>query len=134
MTVIIAGVVALVVGVGIGLLVNAIVSTRMRSDEVRVAKLVSDAEFEPQGELRSALLEVKEQITAMRREAEDDVRIRRDESKRNEESLGRREQTLEERTAQIAERERELEPSQAEGDRQSTASKSTGGSLSTSVA
>src|SRR5207245_2643282 len=88
---------------------NAIVSNRMRTAEVRAAKLVSDAELEAETKVRTSLLEVKEEISGMRRASEEDLRIRREEIQRNEERLARREQATEERMTQVADREKELQ-------------------------
>jgi ribonuclease Y len=108
----------IILGLGIGAVAggliglvarNAIVSNRMRTAEVRAAKLVSDAELEAETKVRTSLLEVKEEISGMRRASEEDLRIRREEIQRNEERLVRREQATEERMTQVADREKELQ-------------------------
>src|SRR5712691_4940796 len=86
-----------------------IVSNRTRGAEVRAAKLLSDAELEAETKTRTSLLEVKEEVSAMRRAAEEDLRVRREEIQRSEERVARRDQALEDRVSQIADREKELQ-------------------------
>src|SRR5437899_8762496 len=104
------GAAALGVGVAIGLAArNAMVSKRMLTAEARAAKLVADAEREAEVRVRQALVEVKEEISAMRRDAEEDVRVRREEVKHNEERLGRREASAEAKLAELDSREKRFE-------------------------
>jgi len=86
-----------------------IVSNRTRGAELRAAKLLSDAELEAETKTRTSLLEVKEEVSAMRRAAEEDLRVRREEIQRSEERVARRDQALEDRVSQIADREKELQ-------------------------
>src|SRR6266705_4149727 len=109
------GAVALGVGVAIGLAArNAMVSKRMLTAEGRAAKLVADAERAAEVRVRQALVEVKEEISAMRRDAEEDVRIRREEVKHNEERLSRREATAEAKLAELESREKRIEKTNQE--------------------
>ncbi len=109
------GAVALGVGVAIGLAArNAMVSKRMLTAEGRAAKLVADAEREAEVRVRQALVEVKEEISAMRRDAEEDVRVRREEVKHNEERLSRREATAEAKLAELESREKRIEKTNQE--------------------
>src|SRR5947208_6308977 len=107
---IVAAVAALAVGVVAGLFARrALVAGRVSSAEVRAAKLVSDAELEAEGKVRQALVEVRDEISGMRREAEDDLRVRRDELRRNEERLVKREEQTDGRLEELEKREKDLE-------------------------
>jgi ribonucrease Y len=96
---------------------RSLAARRVRTAESRAAKLVADAELEAESRVREALVEVKEEISAMRRDAEEDVRLRREEINRNEERLSRREEQLAATQADIAEREKRAERAAAEVDR-----------------
>ena len=72
---VVAAILALIAGVAIGLVVRRmVVSDRVRTAELRAAKVVADAELEAETKVRHSLLEVKDEIAAMRREAEEDLR------------------------------------------------------------
>ena len=106
---VIGAVVALGLGVAVGLAArNAIVSRRILTAEARAAKLVADAEREAEVRVRQALVEVKEEISGMRRGAEEDVRSRRDEIQRIEERLTKREAAVEARAASLDQEERRI--------------------------
>src|SRR6266704_109914 len=101
--------IALVVGAAGGVLARrALVSSKVQTAETRAEKLVVDAEREAQLRTQQALLEVKDEIAAMRREAEEDIRQRRTEVKRQEERLARREDAQEQKLAEIQRRDQEL--------------------------
>jgi ribonuclease Y len=103
------GVIALLVGLGVGLLVRKVlVSSKVQTAETRAEKLVLDAEREAQVRVQQSLVEVKEEIAAMRRQAEEDIRQRRTEVKRQEERLSRREDAQDQKLAEIQRREQEL--------------------------
>jgi ribonuclease Y len=107
---IVAAVAALAVGLVAGLFARRMfVAGRVSSAEVRAAKLVSDAELEAEGKVRQALVEVRDEISGMRREAEDDLRVRRDELRRNEERLVKREEQTDARLGELEKREKDLE-------------------------
>src|SRR5919106_586974 len=109
---------ALLVGVAIGFAVRRFLATRtVSSAEVRAKKLVTDAEREAQDTVKRSLVEVKEEIAAMRREAEQDVRGRREEARRREATLAKREEALEAKAAQLARAERGLEEKDTKLDR-----------------
>ncbi len=109
MTPVIVGIVALAVGALGGFAARrALISKRLQTAEARAAKLVADAELEAESKVRQALVEVKGEISAMRKEAEEDVRLRRDEVNKNEARLNRREESVESRLGELAERERKL--------------------------
>jgi ribonucrease Y len=124
MTSAIIAILALVVGVAVGYLVRKVVMTgRLHTAEARAQKLVADAELEAETKVRQALKEVKEEIAGMRREAEEDVRLRRDEVKQTEARLGRQEHQIEQRQEELSAKEqtltraaREIERMRSEGD------------------
>ncbi len=96
---------------------KVIVSRRLDTAESRAAKLVAEAEAEAETKVRRALIEVKEEISAMRREAEQDVGLRREEVKRLEERLTKREESVEATLAEIQTRERRVERAELETER-----------------
>ena len=62
----------LAIGVAAGFLARRYLSaSRIQSAESRAQKLVTEAEREAETKVRAALVEVKEEIASMRREAED---------------------------------------------------------------
>jgi ribonuclease Y len=93
---------------------KSFVSKRIESAEARAAKMVADAEVEAEIKVRQALVEVKEEIAAMRRDAEEDVRLRREEVQRTEERLARREGVLEAKLAELADREARIQQTSRE--------------------
>ena len=110
MTEVVVGIAALVAGAAGGLAVyRAIASRRVETAESRAAKLVADAEQEAESKVRQALMEVKDEISGMRREAEADVKVRREEIKRGEERLSRREEATEAKMAELAAREQKID-------------------------
>src|SRR5919197_4116559 len=110
MTEVVVGIAALVAGAAGGLAVyRAIASRRVESAESRAARLVADAEQEAESKVRQALMEVKDEISGMRREAEADVKARREEIKRGEERLSRREEATEAKMAELAAREQKID-------------------------
>ena len=118
MEVVLAALGALLVGVTIGFAVRRVLAGRtVSSAEVRAKKLVTDAEREAQDTVKRSLVEVKEEIAAMRREAEQDVRGRREEARRREATLAKREEALEAKAAQLAKAERGLEEKDTKLDR-----------------
>jgi ribonuclease Y len=106
----IVGVAAVVLGAAAALaLRKVLVSNRLQDAEARAAKLVADAELEAETKVRAALIEVKDEISAMRREAEEDLRERREEIKKTEDRVSRREDQLEQKAAGGTKREQELD-------------------------
>src|SRR5947209_7822733 len=95
-------VLALLIGGAAGFLARRLaVSSKVQTAETRAAKLVLDAEREAQTKVGEALVEVKQETAAMRREAEEDIRIRREEVKKQEDRLTRKEDSLEQKSAEI---------------------------------
>jgi ribonuclease Y len=106
----VAAILALIAGVAIGLVVRRmVVSDRVRTAELRAAKVVADAELEAETKVRHSLLEVKDEVAALRREADEDLRIRREEIRKGEERLTRRQESVEAHAAGLRKREEELE-------------------------
>jgi ribonucrease Y len=100
---------ALLAGLAIGYLVRRHLVSRAVSDaETRARRLVAEAEREAEDTVRKALVEVKDEIAAMRREAEGDVRSRREESRRREGRLTRREEEIDAKQAQLQKAENTL--------------------------
>jgi ribonuclease Y len=118
MTTVLVALLALVAGLAVGFAVRkAIVARRLLTAEARAARLVADAEKEAETRVRDALVEVKQEISAMRKEAEEDVRLRREEVKRNEERLLRREEQLDSKLQELSSREQRLSRTESELDR-----------------
>ncbi len=112
---ILVGLLAGVAGVALGFGARRLlISNRLRTAEARAVKLVADAELEAETKVRQALLEVKEEIAATRRDAEDDVRVRREEVRRHEQRLIKREETIDSKLTEFSERERAIERSERE--------------------
>jgi len=106
----VVGVVGLALGVGIGFVVRkTIAQSQAQSAEGRAQKVVLEAEREAEKLAREALVEVKDEISAMRREAEEDVRARREEVKRQEQRLTQRDESLERKLAEAERRAEELD-------------------------
>jgi ribonuclease Y len=104
-----AALAALVAGAAIGYFVRRYLVSHAVSDaETRARRLVADAEQEAQDTVRRGLVEVKEEIAAMRREAEEDIRSRREESRRRDARLSKREEEIDAKNAQLQKVERGL--------------------------
>jgi ribonuclease Y len=104
-----AALAALVAGAAIGYFVRRYLVSHAVSDaETRARRLVADAEQEAQDTVRRGLVEVKEEIAAMRREAEEDIRSRREESRRRDSRLSKREEEIDAKNAQLQKVERGL--------------------------
>jgi ribonucrease Y len=109
-TAIIVGILALGVGVATGVVLRKrIAAKQLDAAEARATRVMADAEREAETKVRGALLEVKDEISGMRRDAEEDLRSRREEVARLEDRLARREQSIDGRTTSLEGRERELE-------------------------
>ncbi|HSD48352.1 MAG TPA: ribonuclease Y [Actinomycetota bacterium] len=114
---VVVGVVALAVGVGVGFLVRkAVARSQAQSAEARAQKAVLEAEREAERLTREALVEAKDEIGALRREAEESLRSRREEVERQEqrlaaagEALDRKGEELEERAAELTDRDKTLQ-------------------------
>ena len=106
---VVVGVVALAVGVGVGFLVRkAVAQSQAQSAEARARKVVLEAEREAERLTREALVEAKDEIGALRREAEESLRSRREEVERQEQRLVGREEALDRKGEELEERAGEL--------------------------
>ncbi len=106
----IVGVIALALGIGVGFVVRkTIASTQAESAEARAQKVVLEAEREAERLTREALVEARDEIGALRRDAEEDLRARREETQRQEQRLAQREETLERKLGEAEGRAEELD-------------------------
>jgi ribonuclease Y len=116
MTELIAGVVGLLVGAAAGFFYRkSIAASNAQSIEARAQKMLLDAEQEAASTRRQALQEAKEETAALRRDTEEDLRLRREEVGRlerritkDEDDLAVRERKLEGRIAELDERDERL--------------------------
>ena len=107
---VVVGVVALVLGVAIGFVIRrAVARSQAESAEGRAQKVILEAEREAERLTREALVEAKDEIGAIRRDTEEDVRTRRDEIKRQEERLTQKEQTVDRKVDAADRRSEELD-------------------------
>jgi ribonucrease Y len=115
MNIVLVGV-ATVVGFAVGFLVRkTMAASNAQSAEARAQKMVLEAEREADTATKRALQETKEEIAAMRRDVEEDVRTRRDELARlerrmtdSEEDLRARASKIEAHSEDLNEREKKL--------------------------
>ncbi|HSJ51626.1 MAG TPA: ribonuclease Y [Actinomycetota bacterium] len=104
------GAVALAVGIGIGFLVRkAIAQSQVHSAEARAQKVILEAEREAEHLTREALVEARDEIGGLRREAEEDLRSRREEVKRQEERLAQKETAVDRKIDDAGRRAEELD-------------------------
>jgi ribonuclease Y len=114
---VLVGIAALIVGIAVGFLIRKTIGiSNAQSVEAKAQKLLLEAEREADVTVKRSLKEVKDEIAAMRRDAEEDVRLRREEVGRAEgrlaqaeEELRRRAKTLEDRSTELAERDEKLQ-------------------------
>ena len=107
---VVVGVVALVLGVAIGFVIRrAVARSQAESAEGRAQKVILEAEREAERLTREALVEAKNEIGALRRDTEEDVRTRRDEIKRQEERLTQKDQTVDRKVDAADRRSEELD-------------------------
>jgi ribonuclease Y len=103
-------VVVFVAGVALGFLIRAaFAQTKALSAESRAQKVVLEAERQAEKLTREALGEVKDEISGMRREAEQEVRSRREEMKRSEQRLTQKEEAIEKKLADVETRSTEMD-------------------------
>ena len=106
----IVGAVALALGVGIGFVVRkTIAASQAQSAEARAQKVILEAEREAERLTREALVQARDEIGGLRREGEEDLRTRREETKRIEGRLAQREETLERKLTEAERRVEELD-------------------------
>jgi ribonuclease Y len=110
MEAVVAGVVALALGIGIGFVVRkAIAQSRVQSAEGRAQKIVLEAEREAERLTREALVVAKDEIGGLRREAEEDLRSRREEVKRQEDRLTQKEEAIDRKLDEADKRSEDLD-------------------------
>jgi ribonuclease Y len=110
MTEVLVGIAGLVIGVGIGFLVRkAIATSQVHSAETRAQKVVLDAQVEAKTVMKQSLVDGNEQIAALRREAEEDIRARRDEIQRQERRVSDKEESLDGKLADLERRSEEMD-------------------------
>ena len=111
--VIIAGIIAAVIGAGIGyLLRRRIAEARIGSAEEKAAQLVASAEKERENALREAetlkketIVQTREELHKLREEVEQEHKGRRDELQRYEQRLVQKESNLDARSSNLEQRE-----------------------------
>jgi ribonuclease Y len=109
MEAVVVGVVALSVGVGVGFLVRkTLAQSQASSAEARARHVVLEAEREAERLTREALTEAKNEIGALRRETEEDLRSRREDVKRQEGRLTQKEQSVDRKLDEVERRAEEL--------------------------
>jgi len=110
MQTVLIGAVALAVGVGVGFVVRKTMAvSNAQSVEARAQKLLLEAEREADVTAKRTLQETKDEIVAMRREVEEDVRTRREELARLEKRMTDAEEDLRAKTARMEARGEELD-------------------------
>ena len=103
-------IVVLLAGIVLGFLIRAaFAQTKALSAESRAQKVILEAEREAEKLTREALGEVKDEISGMRREAEQEVRSRREEMKRSEQRLSQKEEAIENKLADVETRATEMD-------------------------
>jgi len=111
------GIGALAVGIAVGFLIRkTIAASNAQSIETRAQRIVLEAEREADATRVQALQQAREEVAVIRREAEEDVRARREEVAHLERRIGesendlrRRAETIEARSAEFKEREEKLQ-------------------------
>ena len=107
---VLTGIAGLLLGFGAGFLYRkSVAAGNAQSVEARARKLMLDAELEAGAASTRAVAEAKEEIAALRREAEDDLRGRRDEIGRQERRMTEAEADFKGKTQRIDGRAAELE-------------------------
>jgi ribonuclease Y len=110
MEAVIASFVALALGIALGFFVRkAIARSQVDSAEARARQVVLEAEREAERLTREALVEAKNEIGALRRESEEELRSRREEIKRQETRLTDKEQAVDRKLDAADRRSEELD-------------------------
>jgi len=106
---IIAGVVALIIGVVAGFLARKYMAeAKISSAEEEAKRVLQEAEKTSEAKKREALLEAKDEIFAMRNDAERDIKNRRNELQRFERRLLQREEQMDNRSDNLEKREKSI--------------------------
>ncbi|MDQ4058681.1 MAG: ribonuclease Y [Actinomycetota bacterium] len=112
----------IVIGLVVGLLAGAIAGYFVRksqaekqvgSAEARAKAILADAERDSEAAKREALLEAKDEIFQMRKEAEVDLKKRSAETERKEDRIADREATMDARAASLDRKEQGIEDKEA---------------------
>jgi ribonucrease Y len=107
---VVIGVVCLIIGAAGGFLYRKnVAASQAHSLESRTQKMLLEAEREADSTTKRALAEAKEEITAMRRDLDEDVRSRRDEVARMERRINEAEADLKQKSAAVEARVGELD-------------------------
>jgi ribonuclease Y len=106
---IIAGIVALVIGVIAGFLARKYMAeAKISSAEEEAKRVLQDAEKSSEAKKREALLEAKDEIFTMRNDAERDIKNRRNELQRFERRLLQREEQIDNRSDNLEKKEKSI--------------------------
>jgi ribonuclease Y len=107
---VVVGILCAAAGAGAMYLVRKSMAVQnVQSAESRAQRVVLDAEREAESVVKLSLGEVKQEIAAMRREAEEDVRMRREEIDRQERRMTQADEDLRTKAADIERRRSELD-------------------------
>jgi ribonuclease Y len=107
---VLVGILSAALGAGAMYLVRKSMAVQnVQSAESRAQRVVLDAEREAESVVKLSLGEVKQEITAMRREAEEDVRMRREEIDRQERRMTQAEEDLRTKAADVERWKSELD-------------------------
>ena len=104
------GAAALAVGVAVGFIARkAMAASNAQSIEARAQKMMLDSEREADASAKRAVQEAKDEIASIRRDAEEDVRARREEVVRLERRMTEAEEEIRSKTAKVDSRASELD-------------------------
>lgn len=109
LTAVIIGIIALLVGLAVGYLARKLMAeAKISSAEEEAKRIIEEAKKASESKKHEALLEAKDEIFAMRSEAEREIKNRRSELQRLERRLLQREEQMDNRSENLEKREREL--------------------------
>ncbi len=112
---IVIGIAALLIGCIGGYLTRKFMAeARISSAEEEARRIIQEAEKVSEGKKREALVEAKDEIFAMRSEAEREIKNRRSELQRLERRLLQREEQIDNRSENLEKRERDLAAKESE--------------------
>ena len=116
---IIVGLVALLLGIGVGYMVRKnIAEAKIKTAEEAAAKILIDAKKEAETRNKEALLEAKDEILRLRTEADRENKDRRNDIQRQEKRLQQKEESLDKKIDTIERQEENLHKSEQEINRQ----------------
>ena len=115
--IIIAAIIALVIGLGIGYLIRkSLAEAKLGSAEQEANRIVSEAEKLAEAKKKEAVLEAKDEIHQLRTESERENRERRNEVQRLERRVMQKEEVLDRKTESIEKKEAQLQRKEDEID------------------